>query len=77
MLSVSHEPRRRWLRVRDHVTVAIRDRWPGPETVTCVIPGHHQPGEELVADELRVDDELLRFSFAGNCGYAAGFDYSG
>jgi hypothetical protein len=42
-----------------------------------VIPGHDQPGEELVADELRVDDETLGFEYQGNCGYAARFDYSG
>jgi hypothetical protein len=74
---VSHEPRRQRLRVRDHVTVRIRDRYAGMETVTCVIPGHAQPGEELVADELRVSDGPLQFAFAGNCGYAARFDYSG
>src|SRR5262245_25147159 len=30
-IEVSHEPRRQWLRIRDHVTVRIRDRWTGPE----------------------------------------------
>jgi hypothetical protein len=76
-IEVSHEPRRQWLRIRDHVTVRIRDRWAGPETVTCVIPGHEQSGEELVADELLVDDGPLQFEYAGSCGYAARFDYSG
>ena len=76
-IEVSHEPRRQWLRIRDHVTVAIRDAWPGPETVSCVIPGHDERGEELVADELRVDDGPLSFSLVGNCGYAAPFDYRG
>jgi hypothetical protein len=76
-IEVSHEPRRQWLRVRDHVTVRIRDAWSGPETVTCVIPGHEQSGEELVADELSVDDGPLRFEFSGNCGYSARFDYAG
>ena len=75
-IDVSHEPRRQWLRIRDHVTVRIRDAWSGPETVTCVIPGHEESGEELIADELRVDDEPLRFEFRGNCGYSARFDYA-
>jgi hypothetical protein len=74
-IEVSHEPRRQWLRIRDHVTVRIRDAWPGPETVTCVIPGHEQRGEELIVDELRVADGTLRFEFHGNCGYASLFDY--
>ena len=76
-LEVSHEPRRQRLRIRDHVTVRIRGAWPGEETVSCVIPGHEQPGEELVAERLHVDDGPLRFDFAGNCGYAARFDYAG
>ena len=75
-IDVSHEPRRQWLRIRDHVTVRIRDAWSGPETVTCVIPGHEQSGEELVVDELRVADDALRFEFHGNCGYASRFDYT-
>jgi hypothetical protein len=76
-IDVSHEPRRQWLRIRDHVTVRIRDAWAGPETVTCVIPGHEQSGEELIADELRVNDGPLHFEFRGNCGYSAPFDYAG
>jgi hypothetical protein len=76
-IEVSHEPRRQWLRIRDHVTVRIRDAWPGLETVTCVIPGHERSGEELIADELRVTDGPLRFELAGTCGYSARFDYAG
>jgi hypothetical protein len=75
-IEVSHESRRQWLRVRDHVSVRIRDRYAGPETVTCVIPGHDRSGEELVADELRVSDEALQFEYDGNCGYAATFAYT-
>ena len=76
-IEVSHEPRRQWLRIRDHVTVRIREAWAGAETVTCVIPGHEQSGEELIADDLRVSDGPLRFEFRGNCGYSAPFDYAG
>jgi len=76
-IEVSHEPRRQWLRIRDQVTVRIREAWAGPETVTCVIPGHEQSGEELIAEELRVDDGRLTFDYRGNCGYSARFDYAG
>jgi hypothetical protein len=76
-IELSHEPRRQWVRIRDHVTVRIRDAWPGSATVTCVIPGHERRGEELIADELRVEDGALAFAYEGNCGYAAPFDYSG
>ena len=76
-IEVSHESRRQWLRIRDHVSLRIRDRYQGPETVTCVIPGHDRTGEELVADELRVTDGPLRFDYEGNCGFSASFDYAG
>jgi hypothetical protein len=76
-IELDHTPRRQRLRIRNHVTVRIRDRYPGAEAVSCVIPGHERGGEELVADELRVEDGPLVFEVSGTCGYAATFDYSG
>src|SRR4051794_39635866 len=76
-IEVEHTRRRQWLRIRDHVSVRIRDSYDGPETVTCVIPGHDRGGEELVADELAVKDGSLAFSYSGVCGYASDFDYKG
>lgn len=76
-IAVDHTPRRQFLWVRDQVTVRIRDRYPGDEAVTCVIPGHEQAGEELVADELAVKSSPFDFCYSGVCGYAAAFDYSG
>jgi hypothetical protein len=76
-IEVDHTQRRQWLRIRDHVTVRIRDRYAGQEAVSCVIPGHDRGGEELVADELWVNDAALSFDYSGTCGYAATFDYSG
>lgn len=76
-IEIDHTRRRQWLRVRDHVTLRIRDRYAGQEAVTCVIPGHDREGEELVADELEVDDGPLSFVYRGTCGYASSFAYSG
>jgi hypothetical protein len=76
-IELDHTRRRQWLRIRDHVTVRIRDRYAGQETVTCVVSGHDQDGEELVAEELRVDDGPLAFEYTGVCGYAAPFSDSG
>ncbi len=76
-ISLDHSSRRQWLRVRDLVTVRIRDRYPSTSTVTCVIPGHGRTGEELVAEELRVADEGLAFEFHEVCGYGSSFDYAG
>lgn len=76
-IDVSHERRRQRLRIRDRVSVRIRDAWAGDETVTCVIPGHDRAGEELVADELVLDDGPFAISYRGSCGYGASFDYAG
>jgi hypothetical protein len=76
-IELDHARRRQWLRIRDHVTVQIRDRHAGSEAVTCVIPGHDRDGEELVADELLVNDRPLAFFYSGTCGYASDFAYSG
>jgi hypothetical protein len=76
-IEVDHARRRQRLRIRDRVSVRIRDRHAGDEAVTCGIPGHGQAGEELVADELLVDDSALQFAYRGTCGYGATFDYAG
>jgi hypothetical protein len=76
-IELDHTLRRQRIRIRDHVTVRIRDRYHGQEAVTCVIPGHDREGEELLADELAVDDGPLYFIYRGTCGYAASFAYSG
>jgi hypothetical protein len=76
-IEVDHTRRRQLLRVRDSVSVRIRDRYDGGETVTCVIPGHDRSGEELIADELLVEDGPLAFSYRGVCGYGSSFDYAG
>lgn len=76
-IAYEHTRRRQRLRIRDRVSVRIRDRYQGDETVTCVIPGHDRSGEELVTNELVVEDEPLAFSYRGVCGYGASFDYSG
>ena len=73
-IEIDHTPSRQWFRVRDAVSVRISGV-ADQQTVTCVIPGHHQPGEEVIAEELRVDAGPLAFEYQGNCGYAAVFDY--
>ena len=76
-IDVDHTRRRQRLRIRDLVSVRIRDRYDGGELVTCVIPGHERAGEELVADELAVRDGVLEFNYGGVCGYGSSFDYAG
>jgi len=72
---IDHTPRRQWFQVKDAISVRISGPVPGDDTVTCVIPGHDQPGEEVIAERLDVSDDRLGFRHEGVCGYAADFDY--
>jgi hypothetical protein len=65
------------LRIRDLISVRIRDRYEGGEQVTCVIPGHDRVGEQPVADEFVVEDGALAFNYRGVCGYGSTLDYAG
>jgi hypothetical protein len=76
-IDVDHARRRQWLRIRDHLSVRIRGRYDGGDAVTCVIPGHDQAGEELIAEQLLVEDDPLAFDYQGVCGYGSAFDYGG
>jgi hypothetical protein len=76
-IELDHTPRRQWFRVRDALSVTIAGPYEGDETITCVIPGHGQPGEEVVAEELSATAGAIRFTYQGVCGFAASFDYAG
>jgi hypothetical protein len=75
-IDVDHTPGRGWFRAGSQVTVRVREPVADQETVTCVIPGHHRSGREVVAELLRVGDGPLEFELSGKCGYEATFEYS-
>jgi hypothetical protein len=74
-IEVAHERGSQRIRVDDAVTVMARSPFASEESVSCGIPGHDQPGEELVHETLKVDDDPLSFEFSGRCGFATRFDY--
>ena len=76
-IEIDHTPGGGWFRVGRKVEVRVSAPYAGPETVTCVIPGHERSGRELVVDELHVDAGLLAFEYRGVCAYESTFDYSG
>jgi hypothetical protein len=75
-IELDHVSERRFLRVAERVLLRIARPVETPERVTCVIPGHHQPGQEHYAEVLRVRDDPFEDEFVGNCAYAARFAYS-
>jgi len=64
------------LRVGDAVRARATRAAPSESDVRCVIPGYDEPGRELVADELVVDDDPLSWELAENCAFASRFAYA-
>jgi hypothetical protein len=64
------------LRVGDAVRMRATQPVPGDDVVRCGIPGYHEPGRELLADGLVVNDDPFEWELSGNCAYASGFAYA-
>jgi hypothetical protein len=81
-IEIDHTPGRGWFRARARarsggaVTVRIREPYGEQEPVTCVIPGHHRTGREVVAELIEADAAPLAFDLHGVCGYESTFSYS-
>jgi hypothetical protein len=74
-IEIDHTPGRGRFRAGSHVSVTIERPVDTESVVTCLLPGHHRTGREVVAGLVEVDDERLRFSYSGRCGYESTFDY--
>src|SRR5439155_4863573 len=75
-IEIDHTPRRGWFRAGHDVEVRVAGPVADETPVTCVIPGHHQSGSEVVVDKLRSTAAPLDYAFSGRCGYEASFAYS-
>jgi hypothetical protein len=68
--------RRNWsIRADRYVTVRASEPVDSPQAITCGIPGHDQPGEEVRAEIMLVADPPLRTEVHGRCGFASRFAY--
>ena len=76
-IEIDHMPGRGWFRAGENLSVRVSAPYAGPETITCVIPGHERSGRELVVDELQVGTGPLAFAYIGVCAYESTFDYAG
>lgn len=74
-IAIDHSPGRQVMTVRGHVDARARERFRTESTVSCGIPGHDRSGYEVLMEGLTVRGHGLDFSFEGNCGFAASFDY--
>jgi len=76
-IELDHRPQHRSIRAGDFVVV--RGATPVASArgaVSCGIPGHDHPGEEVRTELMRVADPPLGWDVVGRCGFASEFDYT-
>jgi len=74
-IELDHTPGRERLTIGESVAAATANRFVTGEPISCGIPGHDHPGQELVASHMRVSDGPLQWVVEGRCGFATDFDY--
>jgi hypothetical protein len=74
-IEIDHTPAKGWFRAGG-VVVRVRERFAEQAAVTCVIPGHHRTGDEVIAEEIRVQEDAFALEMSGVCGYETTFSYS-
>jgi hypothetical protein len=74
-IEIVNGPSGHGLRVGRAVSLTATRQFATEEAVACGIPGYHEPGTELYADQLVVDDGPFSWELSGNCAFASPFDY--
>ena len=65
------------VRLGDAIVLRASTPFETTSTVSCIVPGHEQPGTELVNDTVLVDDPPFAFELHGTCAFTRDFDYVG
>lgn len=75
-LDLDHTPNAESMVVGEFLSARTAHAVVTDERISCGIPGHDQPGQEIVAAQFRIDDAPLRWDVSGRCGFATAFAYS-
>jgi hypothetical protein len=75
-IELDHTPVRERIEVPPYLTVQTREAVAHDFTVSCGIPGHENPGQEIRAELFRYEDGPYDWDVRGKCGFAADFAYS-
>jgi hypothetical protein len=75
-IALHHRPNQEHIAVEHYVTAKTARPFLSDAPVSCGIPGHDRPGQEIIAEAFQVDDSALHWSIGGRCGFATSFAYS-
>jgi hypothetical protein len=75
-IDLDHSPNQERIEMAPYLTVRTLEAVPHDFTVSCGIPGHEHPGQEIRAEIFRYRDPPLDWEFRGKCGFATDFAYS-
>ena len=68
--------RNHWsMRAENYVSVSGASPVESPLAISCAIPGHDRPGEELRTGSMQVNDSPLLWGVQARCGFATSFAY--
>jgi hypothetical protein len=73
---LDHAPDQEHIAVERYVTARTTRPILSDTSVSCGIPGHERPGQEIIAEAFQVDDGAFQWSIAGQCGCATSFAFS-
>ena len=74
-IKLDHARAREKIDVAPFLTVRTREAVDHEFTVSCGIPGHDHPGQEIIADVYRYQDGPYDWNLQGKCGFASDFAY--
>jgi hypothetical protein len=74
-IEIEHRADAHRIRMSDAVLLQASSPFETTQRVSCIVPGHHVAGTELLADRLLVDEDEFAWDLTGNCAFLADFDY--
>jgi len=76
-IELDHTPNHEVIRVGSYISAATVRPVASDAPVSCGIPGHNQPGQEIVTGPVRIADPDAAFDFGweGRCGFATSFAF--
>jgi hypothetical protein len=75
-IGLDHTRSKEKIEIAPFLTVRTREAVEHDFTVSCGIPGHEHPGQEIRAEIFRYQDGPLDWELRGKCGFATEFAYS-